>query len=300
MPPDRDGTRGVARDPFSVLRARTIFAAGLVAALGLQLVISATGRNGRAETFSVTMLRILSLVLAVLVLSRMAGLDWRRLFGRPLTRASIPLLATAVPVNIFVILLLLSAGSFLLYLPLSYVAPEFVERWLLTVPAGYIIKTPAQLGRLVVLGVFIAPLLEEVLFRGILMQRWARRWGTLNGVLLSSALFAFGHNEWVGHFLSGVLFAVLYLHTRQLWVPIAAHTLNNLIAVVPFGLYELNHPSKSTSMTLTQLSAEMPSSVLKLMLGVLLLAVYVHLYWPGDTLRAALTGPLPYDENERR
>jgi membrane protease YdiL (CAAX protease family) len=145
-----------------------------------------------------------------------------------------------------------------------------------------------------------APIIEEVLFRGLLLQRWAHRWGTLNGVLLSSALFAFGHNEWVGHFVSGVLFSVLYLHTRTLWVPIAAHTLNNLIAIVPFGLYELRHPSKATAMTLTQLSAEVPSSILKLTLGVVLLGVYVQLYWPGDTLRAALTGPLPYDENAPR
>ena len=266
-------------------------------AAALQIVLKVAGKDGPANSFLIDLLRLSGLLLVVVLITRFAGLEWRRVFGHRLTRESIPLLATVVPVNILVILMLISGGSFLIYLPLSYVAPEFVERWLLTVPANYIVKTPEQLARLVVLAVVFSPIIEEVLFRGLLLQRWAHRWGTLNGVLLSSALFAFGHNEWVGHFVSGVLFAVLYLHTRTLWVPIAAHTLNNLIAVVPFGLYELSHPSKTTAMTLTQLSAEVPSAILKLTLGVVLLGVYVQLYWPGDTLRAALTGPIPYDEN---
>jgi uncharacterized protein len=293
-------TRLSPRHPFSVLRARYLFAWGLVVAIALQIVLNIAGDRGPSTETLTNMLRVFSLALVVVVIARIARLDWRRVFGPPLTRDAVPLLATAVPVNILVILLLLSSGSFLIYLPLSYVAPEFVERWLLTVPAGYIVKTPEQLGWLVVLGVIIAPVVEEVLFRGLLLQRWAHRWGTFNGVLLSSALFAFGHNEWVGHFFSGALFAVLYLHTRQLWVPIAAHMLNNLIAIVPFGLYELRHPSKNTSMTLAQLSAEIPSALLKLTLGVVLLAMYVHLYWPGDKLRAALNAPLPYDENASR
>jgi uncharacterized protein len=286
-----------ASHPFDLLRARQLFAAGLVTAMGVRLALHVLGPGVRSNTFPAAFLGVLTLVLVILAVARRAGVDWRRVFGPRMTRASVPLLATAVPVNILVILMLISGGSFLIYLPLSYVAPEFVERWLLSVPAGYLVKSPEQLVRLVVLAVFVAPVLEEVLFRGILMQRWARRWGTLNGVLVSSALFAFGHNEWVGHFVTGVLFCVLYLHTRQLWVPIAAHALNNAIAIVPLGLYELDHPPKATSMTLAQLYAEIPSAVFKLVLGVVLLGVYVHLYWPDDRLRAVLNGPLPYDAN---
>ncbi|MEO6527380.1 MAG: CPBP family intramembrane glutamic endopeptidase [Gemmatimonadaceae bacterium] len=286
-----------ASHPFDLLLARHLFAAGLAMAMAVRLALHLLGPGDRADRFPVAFLGALTLVLVILAVARRAGVQWRRVFGPGLTRASLPLLASAVPVNILVILMLISGGSFLIYLPLSYVMPEFVERWLLSVPAGYLVKSPEQLARLVVLAVVIAPVVEEVLFRGLLMQRWARRWGTLNGVLVSSALFAFGHNEWVGHFVSGVLFSVLYLHTRQLWVPIAAHALNNFIAIVPLGLYELNHPPKATSMTLVQLEAEIPSAVLKLALGIALLAMYVHLYWPADRLRAALTGPLPYDVN---
>lgn len=98
---------------------------------------------------------------------------------------------------------------------------------------------------LVVFGVLIAPAYEELLFRRVLFGRlWAagRPW---LGLGLSSAAFAFMHEIpgttdnswqattvlWVSYAAMGAAFAGLYWRTRTLWAPIAAHALNNAIAL---------------------------------------------------------------------
>jgi membrane protease YdiL (CAAX protease family) len=119
--------------------------------------------------------------------------------------------------------MLIASGSVFILLPLSYAAPGFVERFFFTSQPIFVVRSFPQLALLLVIGGVIAPITEEALFRGILMQRWARRWGTLNGVLASSALFALLHQEWLGRFAAGVLLSALYLRTRRLWAPIVAH-----------------------------------------------------------------------------
>jgi hypothetical protein len=84
---------------------------------------------------------------------------------------------------------------------------------------------------------------EEVCFRGFLMERLARLFGNsraawLAGLLLSSALFGWGHTEqgvsgWLQEGLSGSLLGILFLATgRNLTVPIVAHGVSNTLAFV--------------------------------------------------------------------
>jgi membrane protease YdiL (CAAX protease family) len=76
------------------------------------------------------------------------------------------------------------------------------------------------------------PVVEELIFRGLILQRMAEKWGWKPAVLCSSALFAFAHNSVAGlpgHFVFGLFMALLYLRTRSLWVPIFCHMLNNLL-----------------------------------------------------------------------
>lgn len=99
-------------------------------------------------------------------------------------------------------------------------------------------------------GVLMAPAYEELLFRRVLFGRlWAagRPW---LGLALSSAAFALMHEIpgtsgntlaatgllWVTYGFMGACFALVYWRTRSLWAAIAAHALNNAIAL---GLLEL-------------------------------------------------------------
>jgi membrane protease YdiL (CAAX protease family) len=83
--------------------------------------------------------------------------------------------------------------------------------------------------------VLLAPVVEELCFRGILVNRasyWLPKWAV---VVISAAAFGIAHLNFVqginAAFLGAAL-ALLYLRYRSIWVPIAAHAANNLISVV--------------------------------------------------------------------
>ena len=104
---------------------------------------------------------------------------------------------------------------------------------------------------LALFGVLIAPAYEELLFRRVLFGRlWAagRPW---LGVALSSATFALMHEIpgttgnswqatgvlWLTYGFMGAAFALVYWRTRTLWAPIAAHALNNAVALALVRLH---------------------------------------------------------------
>lgn len=80
--------------------------------------------------------------------------------------------------------------------------------------------------------VIAAPIVEEVLFRGLILPRWSIKWGTISGLTFSSLFFGLLHFNALGLFNFGLVMALLYLRTQTLFVPIMAHFLNNLVAAM--------------------------------------------------------------------
>jgi len=82
--------------------------------------------------------------------------------------------------------------------------------------------------------VVLAPMIEEVLFRGLL-YRWLRQRLPVGAAALLSALLHAGLHfdpAAIPRFtVTFVLFALLYEKTRSLWCPILAHGGHNLVAV---------------------------------------------------------------------
>ena len=122
----------------------------------------------------------------------------------------------------------------LIFVPVSYVSPDFASWWLawFTTPIVFFdqaqgFPVAANIASFVSL-VILAPLLEEVVFRGYLLQRLWRKLGLVNAVLLSSALFGAIHQDTLGAAIFGAGMCYLYLQTRSLYVPILAHALYNL------------------------------------------------------------------------
>lgn len=78
----------------------------------------------------------------------------------------------------------------------------------------------------------VAPITEEFIFRGIILQRFSTKWGIRAGLLSSSLLFGCLHlSNPIGLSLFGIILGVLYIKTRSLIVPIAFHAMNNILAV---------------------------------------------------------------------
>jgi membrane protease YdiL (CAAX protease family) len=106
--------------------------------------------------------------------------------------------------------------------------------------------TPAELGLgeasamrfafILLMGGYLVPLAEEVLFRGVIFRWLLERLGFAAAALLSGALFGalhFGNGSdhvWItGAY--GVVFAWLYWRSGSLWAPVFAHRATNAIAL---------------------------------------------------------------------
>jgi membrane protease YdiL (CAAX protease family) len=80
-------------------------------------------------------------------------------------------------------------------------------------------------------GVVLAPVMEEIIHRGVIFQALRARLGRWSSIFLSSAIFAILHfYSWWGIldiFVMGVFFAWIYDHTRSLWPGILLHALGN-------------------------------------------------------------------------
>lgn len=81
---------------------------------------------------------------------------------------------------------------------------------------------------LFIAAVFIAPIVEEVLFRGILLQAFARRYGWLKGSIFSSGIFSLIHGPVAPLIMIFSLYiSRMYYKTGSIIPGIILHTINN-------------------------------------------------------------------------
>jgi membrane protease YdiL (CAAX protease family) len=83
--------------------------------------------------------------------------------------------------------------------------------------------------------VVAAPILEEMIFRGIIQEGLMRRLKPIGAIVLTSLLFGFIHlNPWqfsTGFFM-GLFIGWIYYYTRDILLAIAVHFFNNLFVVL--------------------------------------------------------------------
>lgn len=225
-----------AENPFLNLRARSLFLCFFLwsSCFGLLLVAleSKALQSDPLLDGASSFLVVIALCLVTLWQMQRLGISLKYLLGSFPRRY--PFLSL---LSLVIALLLFSLGTLLLFAyVVSRISPEFLKSWIESSP-NYQVQESAFPGLCtIVLGFFIivfAPIAEEFLFRGILLHRWATKWGVIPGILFSSLLFGFLHVNPIGLTLFGIVMALLYLKTRTLVIPMLAHALNNTIA---FGL----------------------------------------------------------------
>lgn len=82
---------------------------------------------------------------------------------------------------------------------------------------------------------FLTPILEELIYRGVIFERLRKMMGCLPAVVLSALLFAIMHFNWVQFifaFLIGMLLALFVEKTGHVYGAIVAHMASNFLAVV--------------------------------------------------------------------
>lgn len=147
--------------------------------------------------------------------------------------------------------LISSLGWFLVsFYLLSLAAPPLVETLLEQVESDASAETAFPLLDLIlslIAIVVVAPITEEFLFRGIILQRWAVKWGIRPALIVSSIVFGVLHANFVGLSIFGLVMGLLYLKTRSLVVPIACHAFNNALASVSLFSPESGDSAEMTS-----------------------------------------------------
>ena len=82
-------------------------------------------------------------------------------------------------------------------------------------------------------GVLIGPVCEEIIFRGIIQEGFIETYGGPTAVLYSALIFGVIHImplQVVNAFLAGILLGWIYWKTRSLWIVMILHILNNYLA----------------------------------------------------------------------
>ena len=84
-------------------------------------------------------------------------------------------------------------------------------------------------------GAIVVPFVEELFFRAVIFTLLRQRMRLAYAAIISSAIFAVGHDigSWIPVFILGLAFAVLYDRRHSLWTNALAHGVVNAIS---FGL----------------------------------------------------------------
>ena len=94
--------------------------------------------------------------------------------------------------------------------------------------------SPMGLARMVILSWFVGPVIEELVFRGILYRAWERQWGWVPSMFLTSACFGLFHpHNLVASFLGSVVYICILRRTGTLRACILVHMAYNILVSWP-------------------------------------------------------------------
>lgn len=296
MPPLQPSSQNVV-NPFSQMRVRYLLGGLIFAAIGTQL-FSSTIRNLGPDWYPESSLReILSagiphvvILLAVWVYLRRKRVRWSRLLG-PVPRQSTCLRG----LKLLPVLIAFGLGEVIvLFFSLSHLAPVVLDTLLSSElfvadaneqqPWVYDLVTMFQV---VVLG----PVVEEGLFRGLLLHRWAVRWNLTAALWASSLLFGIGHAPSViGSTVFGLVMAILYIESGSLLVPMVVHATNNAIGCLIEAADQLLPAWALPDVwsSASDFRDLLWPGMLLLVVSVPLISLYISKHWPRKSI------PLPY------
>ena len=122
---------------------------------------------------------------------------------------------------------------------------------------------------------FFPAVFEEVMFRGVLQNLLVRWWKSpVAGIVVASILFSLIHGSiylFITRILLGVVLGVLYHKSKNIWVNIIAHFLNNALAVSQ--LFYMN--KTSGKIDLAKLDVTIPWWLALLALSAMVFLFYV-------------------------
>ncbi len=130
------------------------------------------------------------------------------------------------------------------------------------------------LGNILFIGVFAA-VAEEVFFRGALQQLLVKLFKNKHvGVWMTSFIFSLMHLQFYGflpRIILGVLLGYLFVFSRNLWIPILIHFLNNALVVTLSFFFKEN--------SVHQYLENPPITSIFIITGLVSLGLLIYLFW---------------------
>ena len=113
------------------------------------------------------------------------------------------------------------------------ISPDFAQSLLSSGTVGG--KNYIDFAMLAIGTIILAPIVEEFIFRGVLLQRLSIKWGLTAAIFISSVLFGFLHVELavIGALTFGITASVLYKKLNSICAPMVVHAINNAFAILP-------------------------------------------------------------------
>lgn len=145
----------------------------------------------------------------------------------------------------------------------------------------------------VITAVVAAPVLEEILMRGIILDGFLKNYGPSKAILWSAVIFGVFHlNPWqaVAGFAAGLILGWLYWQTKSLWLCILLHACNNGVASIQAEVIDMDkYPTLIHYLGMTNY---MMASVV---MAILLLGCmrYLDRYFKARKIMDATKGELP-------
>ncbi|MFO8069420.1 MAG: type II CAAX endopeptidase family protein [Alkalibacterium sp.] len=149
---------------------------------------------------------------------------------------------------------------------------------------------------LFVIAVIVAPIVEEIIFRGYIMNKWADKYSLKKGIIYSSLLFMLFHVQsfFIPQLLLGLLCALVYVKFNNLFYAIFTHSLYNLLVILPAFLVPDDGDMAVDS--LLALSEELPADYL-IFSAVFIIGLLVILLLFTKLFRSIKDQSSPYVEN---
>ncbi len=247
-------------NPFESIRFRALAGYAILAFIATLLTLFILGEllptwfKGGSSPLRGSLISFLLYVFFLLftleMLSR-AGLSYKQLYGAFPGWRTLGLYSLwALPIVIFSL-----SAFFLLYFPVSHFMPEFFQEQFIEsdTSSTALSRDKHVLANLLIFltVVFLAPMIEEFFFRGILLTRWTVKWGISRSIFASSFLFGILHLDPIGAFCFGCVMAIFYIRTKSLFIPTVIHIANNSIPSIMEWL-EIQSDDSSSQLTIEE------------------------------------------------
>lgn len=120
----------------------------------------------------------------------------------------------------------------------------------------------------------VAPIVEELIFRGLILQGFRRNYNAFTAVVMSALLFALFHlNPWQfpATFLLGLLLGWIMTRTNNLLLSILGHSINNFLVLISLTYWQ---EIRSNAFYLMGKEKVYYTSILVVLLSILLIFLF--------------------------